>query len=47
MNLAVVSQENNSLLTAFGRVKIGLMPVVKNCAVRRVKTKADALEREG
>ena len=41
----------NIFLTAYGRVKSGLKPAVKNraahggedCAARRVKTKADAL----
>ena len=41
----------NAFLTAYGRVKSGLKPAVKNraahgsedCAARRVKTKADAL----
>ena len=47
----MLAKDNKYLLTAFGRVKSGLKPAVKNraahgsedCAARRVKTKADAL----
>ena len=46
-----LTKDINIFLTAFGRVKSGLKPAVKNrathggedCAARRVKTKADAL----
>ncbi|MBQ8901189.1 MAG: hypothetical protein IJY72_09550, partial [Akkermansia sp.] len=49
--LAMLAKDNKYLLTAFGRVKSGLKPAVKNramhggeeCAARMVKTKADAL----
>ncbi|MBQ8479054.1 MAG: hypothetical protein IJ503_01555, partial [Akkermansia sp.] len=49
--LACGSLWNKSFSTAFGRVKSGLKPAVKNramhggeeCAARMVKTKADAL----
>ena len=47
----MLAKDNKYLLTAFGRVKSGLKPAVKNramhggeeCAARMVKTKADAL----
>ena len=47
----MLAKDNKYLLTAFGRVKSGLKPSVKNramhggeeCAARMVKTKADAL----